>query len=127
MTLSILVLVVVLVVVTAVVGLSLNDSLRTIASSLRLVSVTLDGLHGPLGDVKRKQDEVLHEVTKYREDVAQLLKDIRDLNTTELTERKEILSKQNIKGSSRITNMRAWMADLEVAAEKELLGLGGNR
>lgn len=127
MTLSILVLIVVLAVVTAAVGFAVDNSLKAIAGKLHLLSVAMDGLHGPLGDVKRKQDEVLCEVTKYREDVAQLLKDIRDLNNTELTERKEILSRTNITGTSRVTSMRAWVANLETAAEKELIGLGSDR
>lgn len=105
----------------------LNAALVATAARLHLQQVAIDGFRGDLGDIRRKQDEVLCEVTKYRDDVKQLLKDIRDLNRTELTDRQEILSKMNIKGSSRITNMRSWMADLEAAAEKELLGLGGNR
>lgn len=105
----------------------IKAALVTTAARLHMLQVELANLHQPIGDVKRKQEEVLCEVTKYRDSVTQLLKDIRDLNNTELTDRQEILSRTNITGSSRITNMRSWMAKLEDAAEKELLGLGGER
>jgi len=105
----------------------LNAALVATAARLHLQQVAIDGFRGDLGDIRRKQDEVLCEVTKYRDDVKQLLKDIRDLNNTELTERKEILSRTNITGTSRVTSMRAWVANLETAAEKELIGLGSDR
>lgn len=112
------------------VGLELRRLRREIsghAGKLHLQQVAIDGFRGDLGDIRRKQEEVLCEVTKYREDVKNLLADIRDLNQKELTDRQEILSRTNITGTSRLTNVRKWMQDLEGAAEKEMLGLGGSR
>jgi len=52
-----------------------------------------------------------------------LLQQIRDLNTAELQERKEILQHENVSASSRVLQVRRHIADLEDAARRELEGL----
>ena len=89
----------------------------------KLVRAAIGDLGQPLYDTKRKQDEVLDAVGKHTEEVVGLLTSIRDLNTKDLTEKKEILQQTNIKATSRVTSARDWMANLEAAAAKEMLGL----
>ena len=86
-------------------GLFLHDKIRIIESAL--------------GDITGRQMRLADE---YR-DVHAILKQIRDLNTAELTERKEILQHQNITAANRVVQARRWISDLEEAARKELDGL----
>ena len=93
----------------------------------RLLRADVGNLAAPAYDTKRKQDEVLAAVGKHSDEVLGLLASIRDLNTKDLTDRKEILAQTNLKATSRVTSARDWMANLEAAANRELLGLGGDK
>lgn len=73
-----------------------------------------------LGDITGRQQQLERE---YKE-VHGILKQIRDLNSAELQDRKEILQRQSIT-SNRVTETRRLIADLEEAARKELDGLRG--
>lgn len=98
-------------------------TLKGLVMDVLLLRAAVGDLGGPLYDTKRKQDEVLSAVGKHSEEVLGLLASIRDLNTKDLTDRKEILQSTNIKATSRVTSTRDWMANLEAAAAKEMLGL----
>lgn len=90
---------------------------------MALARASVGDLGAPLYDTKRKQEEVLLAVGKHTDEVVGLLSSIRDLNTKDLTDRKEILQQTNIKATSRVTSARDWMANLEAAASKEMMGL----
>ena len=94
---------------------------------IHLLRTAVGDLGGPLYDTRRKQEEVLDTVGKHGAEMLALLASIRDLNTKDLTDRKEILQSTNIKATSRVTSTRDWMANLEAAANKEWLGLGGDK
>lgn len=100
---------------------------KSLLVETKLVRAAIGDLGQPLYDTKRKQDEVLETVGRHGGEMLALLASIRDLNTKDLTERKEILQQTNIKATSRVTSARDWMANLEAAAAKEMLGLGGDR
>lgn len=72
-----------------------------------------------LGDITGRQQQLERE---YKE-VHAILKQIRDLNSAELQERKEILQHQNITAANRVMQARRWISDLEDAARRELDGL----
>lgn len=93
----------------------------------KLVRAAIGDLGQPLYDTKRKQDEVLETVGRHGGETLALLTSIRDLNTKDLTDRKEILQNTNLKATSRVTSTRDWMASLEAAANKEWLGLGRDK
>jgi len=100
---------------------------KSLLVETKLLRTVIGDLGGPLYDTRRKQDEVLDAVGKHTEEVLKLLESIRDLNTKDLTEKREILSQTNIKATSRVTSTRDWMANLEAAANREMLGLGKER
>lgn len=114
-------------VVTAILVRLVALDVKALILETKLVRVAIANMGEPIYDVKRKQDEVLASVGKHTADVLALLSSIRDLNTKELTDRKEILQQANIKATSRVTSTKDWMANLEAAAAKEMLGLGGDR
>lgn len=97
--------------------------LKALLVETKLLRAAIGDLSQPLYDTKRKQDEVLETVGRHGGEMLALLASIRDLNTKDLTERKEILQSTNIKATSRVTSTRDWMANLEAAAAKEMLGL----
>jgi len=102
-------------------------TLKGLVMDVLLLRAAVGDLGGPLYDTKRKQDEVLETVGRHGGEMLALLASIRDLNTKDLTDRKEILQQTNIKATSRVTSTRDWIANLEAAAAKEMLGLGGDR
>lgn len=93
----------------------------------KLLRAAIGDLGQPLYDTKRKQDEVLETVGKHGGEMLALLTSIRDLNTKDLTEKREILSQTNIKATSRVTSTREWIAKLEAEANREMLGLSKER
>ena len=95
---------------------------RSVGTYARVLTKKLYLLEVALGDITGRQMRLADE---YR-DVHAILKQIRDLNKEELTERKEILEHQNI-FSNRVSQGRKLIAELEEAARKELAGLRGDR
>ena len=76
-------------------------------------------MHVELAQVSGRQLQLADD---YRE-VHKILQQIRDLNTEELRDRKEILQHQNLTASNRVLQTRRHMAELEEAARLELEGL----
>lgn len=91
---------------------------RTVATSAQVSTKKLLLLEVALGDITGRQMRLAEE---YR-DVHAILQQIRDLNSVELQERKEILQHENV-SANRVIQARRYMSELEEAARKELEGL----
>ena len=96
---------------------------RKVGTSTQVSTKKLLLIEVALGDITGRQMRLADE---YR-NVHAILKQIRDLNTTELTERKEIMQQRNVVMGNRVQQGRQLLAELEEAAQRELDGLRKGR